>query len=79
MRILLVNVSLVGRSYEHFPDGFEFHLLRRLSTFRYKSKASDFLARFDFREREFFIDNLLVRIRLIVVMNLVDWPCAIGA
>ena len=30
------------------------------------------------REREFFIDNLLVRIRLIVEMVLEDWPCAMG-
>jgi len=29
-------------------------------------------------EREFFIDNLLVRIHLIIVMNLVDRPCAMG-
>ena len=30
------------------------------------------------REREFFIDNLLVRIHLIVEMILVDWLCAMG-
>ena len=30
------------------------------------------------REREFFIDNLLVRIYLIVKMTLVDRPCAMG-
>jgi len=30
------------------------------------------------REREFFIDNLLVRIRLIIEMSLVDRPCAMG-
>jgi len=30
------------------------------------------------REREFFIDNLLVRIHLIVEMILVDRPCAMG-
>jgi len=29
-------------------------------------------------EREFFIDNLLVRIRLIIEMTLVDRPCAMG-
>ena len=29
-------------------------------------------------ERDFFIDNLLVRIHLIVVMILVDRPCATG-
>ena len=29
-------------------------------------------------EREFFIDNLLVRIHLIVEMILVDRPCAMG-
>ena len=29
-------------------------------------------------EREFFIDNLLVRIHLIIVMVLVDRPCAMG-
>ena len=29
-------------------------------------------------EREFFIDNLLVRIHLIIEMILVDQPCAIG-
>ena len=29
------------------------------------------------REREFFIDNLLVRIHLIIEMILVDRPCAI--
>ena len=26
-------------------------------------------------EREFFIDNLLVRVYLIIGMILVDWPC----
>ena len=31
-----------------------------------------------FREREFFIDNLLVRIHLIIQMILVDQPCAMG-
>ena len=30
------------------------------------------------REREFFIDNLLVRIHLIIEMILVDRPCAMG-
>ena len=30
------------------------------------------------REREFFVDSRLVRIRLIVEMILVDWPCAMG-
>ena len=29
-------------------------------------------------EREFFIDNLMVRIHLIIVMILVDRPCAMG-
>ena len=29
-------------------------------------------------EREFFIDNLLVRIHLIIVMISVDRPCAMG-
>jgi len=29
-------------------------------------------------EREFFIDNLLVRIHLIIEMVLVDRPCAMG-
>ena len=29
-------------------------------------------------EREFLIDNLLVRIHLIIEMVLVDWPCAMG-
>ena len=29
-------------------------------------------------EREFFIDNLLVRIHLIIQMILVDRPCAMG-
>jgi len=29
-------------------------------------------------EREFFIDNLLVRIHLIIEMILVDRPCAMG-
>ena len=29
-------------------------------------------------EREFFIDNLLVRIHLIIKMILVDRPCAMG-
>ena len=33
---------------------------------------------FLFREREFFIDNLLVRIHLIIVMISVDRPCAMG-
>ena len=31
-----------------------------------------------YREKEFFIDNLLVRIHLIIEMVLVDRPCAIG-
>ena len=30
------------------------------------------------KEREFFIDNLLVRIHLIIEMILVDRPCAMG-
>ena len=30
------------------------------------------------REREFFIDNLLIRIHLIIVMISVDRPCAMG-
>ena len=30
------------------------------------------------KEREFFIDNLLVRIHLIIEMVLVDRPCAMG-
>ena len=29
-------------------------------------------------EREFFIDNLLVRIHFIIKMILIDRPCAIG-
>ena len=29
-------------------------------------------------EREFFIDNLLIRIHLIIEMILVDRPCAMG-
>jgi len=29
-------------------------------------------------QREFFIDNLLVRIHLIIKMFLVDRPCAMG-
>ena len=29
-------------------------------------------------EREFFIDNLLIRIHLIIGMILADWPCAMG-
>ena len=29
-------------------------------------------------ESEFFIDNLMVRIQLIIVMILVDRPCAMG-
>ena len=29
-------------------------------------------------EREFFIDNLMVRIHLIIVKILVDRPCAMG-
>ena len=30
------------------------------------------------REREYFIDNLMVGIHLIIVMILVDRPCAMG-
>jgi len=30
------------------------------------------------QQREFFIDNLMVRIHLIIVMILVDRPCAMG-
>ena len=30
------------------------------------------------REREFFIDNLLVRIHSIIGMILEDWPCAMA-
>ena len=33
---------------------------------------------FDLRARDFFIDNLLVRIHVIVEMILVDRPCAMG-
>ena len=29
-------------------------------------------------EREFFIDNLLIRIHLIIEKILVEWPCAMG-
>ena len=29
-------------------------------------------------DREFFIDNLLIRIHFIVDMIIVDWPCAMG-
>ena len=29
-------------------------------------------------QREFSVDNLLVRIHLIIEMTLVDWPCAMG-
>jgi hypothetical protein len=29
-------------------------------------------------EREFFIDNLLVQIRLIIEMDFADRPCAVG-
>jgi len=37
------------------------------------------LARRDLqREREFFVDNLLVRIHLIIEMILVDRPCVMG-
>ena len=32
----------------------------------------------DVKVREFFIDTLLVRIHLIIEMNLVDRPCAMG-
>ena len=32
----------------------------------------------DTLEREFFIDNLMVRIHLIIVMISVDRPCAMG-
>ena len=35
-------------------------------------------ARSTTEEREFFIDNLLVRIHLIIEMILVDRPCAMG-
>ena len=31
-----------------------------------------------FLERQFLVDNLLVRIHLIIVMILVDRPCAMG-
>ena len=31
-----------------------------------------------FREREIFIDNLLVRVHLIIEMILVDRPCVMG-
>ena len=30
LRIVPHTVPRVGRSYEHFPDGFELHLLRRV-------------------------------------------------
>ena len=36
------------------------------------------LSRWTSREREFFIDNLLVRIHLIIEMMLVDRPCTMG-
>ena len=30
------------------------------------------------KEKQFFIDHLLVRIHSLTEMNLVDWPCAMG-
>jgi hypothetical protein len=38
LRIVPHNVPRVGRSYEHFPDGFELHLLQGLSNCRAASR-----------------------------------------
>jgi len=43
-----------------------------------KVELTDVVLERDGRERDFFIDNLLVRIRLIIEMILVDRPCAMG-
>ena len=45
-------------------------------------RGEGLVGRYDARvvvEREFFIDNLLVRIHLTIEMILVDRPCAMGA
>ena len=52
-----------------------------------KSQAGEYLGEIDEelgytphpREKEFFIDTLLVRIHFIIEMILVDQPCAMGA
>ena len=56
--IVLVTVPRESRSCEHFPDGLDLHLLRQ----------TIFSDRHHYREKEFFIDNLLVRIYFIIVM-----------
>jgi hypothetical protein len=43
-----------------------------------EKRRSDRALRAGGREAEFFIDNLLDRIHLIIAMILVDRPCAIG-
>ena len=71
LRIVPHTVPRVGRSYEHFPDGFEVHLrLERTYDCSYGYPHRSLVAQLP--EREFFIDNLMVRIHLIIVMILVD-------
>jgi hypothetical protein len=42
------------------------------------AQANEVPSRDLFREGEFFIDNLLVQIHLMIETILVDWPCAMG-
>ena len=46
------------------------------SSTRISSDSVNELPKVNRHEREFFIDNLLVRIHLIIEMTLVDRPCA---
>ena len=43
LRIVPLTVLRVGRSYEHFPDGFQFHLLPRLETYSKAAGLEDLL------------------------------------
>ena len=66
VRIVPVTVPRASRSCKHFQDGFDVHLLQRVRTapVRITSRGAHRPA----AEREFFIDNLLVRIPFIIDM-----------
>jgi len=87
LRIVPHTVPRVGRSFEHFPDGFELHLLPAFCTggsdalkvckvLHADLPADPFYGRA--KAREFFIDNLMVRIHFYRQDDLVDRPCAMG-
>ena len=79
LRIVPHTVPRVGRSHEHFPDGFELHLLQAAEFYQKAGQHQRALKLYlKVPEREFFIGNLMVRIHLIIVMILEDRPCPVG-